>query len=115
MIGHHSHRINPIEEYNGKYICYSLGNFSFCGNSKPDDMSTYLFQIKMRVKDGEVSSDGFVIIPCRISSKSTTNDFAPTPYTKQENIESVLSVLRKNGSHLENPVADYPTKWPGEE
>ena len=29
VIGHHSHRINPIEYYNGKYICYSLGNFCF--------------------------------------------------------------------------------------
>ena len=33
VIGHHSHRINPIEEYKGKYICYSLGNFSFAGNT----------------------------------------------------------------------------------
>lgn len=24
VLGHHSHRINPIEEYNGKYIVYSL-------------------------------------------------------------------------------------------
>ena len=29
VIGHHSHRMNPIEIYKGKYICYSLGNFSF--------------------------------------------------------------------------------------
>ena len=27
VVGHHSHRINPIEEYKGVYICYSLGNF----------------------------------------------------------------------------------------
>ena len=115
VIGHHSHRINPIEEYNGKYICYSLGNFSFCGNSKPDDMSTFIFQVKMRVKDGAATPDGFIIIPSRISSKPTTNDFAPTPYTKQENIESVLSVLRKNGKKLTSPVEDYPLSWPGEE
>ena len=115
IVGHHSHRINPIELYNGKYIVYSLGNFCFAGNSKPDDMSTFVFQIKMRVKDGVVSNDGFIIIPSRISSNAKYNDFIPTPYTKQENIESVLSVLKKNGEKLDNPVEEYPTAWPDEE
>jgi poly-gamma-glutamate synthesis protein (capsule biosynthesis protein) len=100
VVGHHSHRINPIEEYNGKYIVYSLGNFCFAGNSKPDDMSTFVFQIKLRVKDGECTNDGFIIIPSRISSVQKYNDLIPTPYTKQENIDSVLSVLKKNGQKL---------------
>ena len=115
VIGHHSHRINPIELYNGKYICYSLGNFSFAGNNKPKDMSTYLFQIRMRVKDGQIQDQGFIIIPCRISSRTDYNDFAPTPYAKAENIESVLSVLKKSSSKLEYAVESYPLKWPGEE
>jgi poly-gamma-glutamate synthesis protein (capsule biosynthesis protein) len=29
VIGHHSHVLQPFEEYNGKYIFYSLGNFCF--------------------------------------------------------------------------------------
>ncbi len=115
VVGHHSHRINPIEYYNGKYICYSLGNFSFAGNAKPSDMATFIFQIKMRVKDGNVTSDSFIIIPCRISSRTDYNDFAPTPYTKDQNVESVLSVLKKNGAKLQYAVQDYPLKWPGEE
>ncbi|NLI21186.1 MAG: CapA family protein [Clostridiales bacterium] len=115
VVGHHSHRINPIEQYNGKYIVYSLGNFCFAGHNKPDDMSTFLFQIKFRVKDGVAQDDGFIIIPARISSNVKYNDFIPTPYEKQENIESVLSVLRKNGQKLDNPVTDYPLSWPDEE
>ncbi len=115
VIGHHSHRINPIELYNGKYICYSLGNFSFAGNNKPDDMATYIFQIKMRVKDGIVNNDEIKIIPCRISSKPDYNDFAPTPYTKGENIEAVLRNLKQNGEKLEYAVSEYPLKWVGEE
>ena len=70
VVGHHSHRINPIEYYNGKYICYSLGNFSFAGNNKPSDMTTFLFQIRMRLRDGEATSEAFKIIPCRISSRT---------------------------------------------
>ncbi len=115
IVGHHSHRINPIEEYNGKYIVYSLGNFCFAGNSKPDDMSTFVFQIKLRVKDGVCENDSFIIIPSRISSNAKYNDFIPTPYTKQENIESLISVLKKNGQRLDNPVEEYPVSWPGED
>ena len=29
IIGHHPHVIQPVEEYNGGLICYSLGNFLF--------------------------------------------------------------------------------------
>jgi len=114
IIGHHSHRMNPIELYKGKYICYSLGNFCFAGNTKPDDMSTFVFQVKLKVKDGACVSDAFRIIPARISSNAKTNDLIPTPYTKQENIDSVLSVLKKNGSNIDNPVEEYPLTWPEE-
>lgn len=112
VVGHHSHRINPIEEYNGKYIVYSLSNFAFAGNNKPSDMSTFIFQIKFNVKDGVVTTpDGFIIIPARISSNTSYNDFSITPYTKYENIESVITVLKKNGEQLENPVPEYPLSW----
>lgn len=114
VIGHHSHRMNPIEEYKGKYICYSLGNFSFAGNSKPSDMASYIFQIRMRVKDGEAKSEAIKIIPIRISSRTDYNDFAPTPYTKATNIEAVIKTLRQNGKRLEYAVENYPLKWPDE-
>ncbi|MEG2356424.1 MAG: CapA family protein [Clostridia bacterium] len=115
VIGHHSHRINPIEYYNGKYICYSLGNFSFAGNANPSDMATFIFQIKMRVKDGVATSEQIKIIPCRISSRRDYNDFAPTPYDKDENIEAVVNTLKKNGKGLEYALTEYPIKWVGEE
>ncbi|MDD5899119.1 MAG: CapA family protein [Clostridia bacterium] len=115
VIGHHSHRINPIEYYNGKYICYSLGNFCFAGNNKPNDMATFIFQVRMRVKDGRATSDSFKIIPCRISSRTDYNDFAPTPYTKATNIEAVIKTLKSNGKRLEYAVEDYPLKWANED
>ncbi len=111
VIGHHSHRINPIECYNGTYICYSLGNFCFSGNSKPDDMSSYIFQIRFRVKDGQASSKGFRIIPIRISSRSDRNDFIPTVTTDPYKIDSLLGVLKSNGKKLEYAVPSYPLDW----
>ena len=56
VLGHHSHRMNPIEYYNGVYICYSLGNFCFAGNSKPSDMSSFMFQTRWRIRDDEITN-----------------------------------------------------------
>ena len=111
VVGHHSHRINPIEEYNGKYIVYSLANCSFAGNSKPDDMSTFIFQTRFKLKDGEIVANPFRIIPCRISSKSGENDFAPTPYDTELQINNVITTMLKNSTKLEYAVTEYPLDW----
>ena len=119
VIGHHSHRINPIEEYNGKYICYSLGNFSFAGNIKPDDMDTFIFQQRFRVyPDGRVDNEGFRIVPCSISSQESVNDFKPTP-KEGEAAQAVVDRLLELGAKLEKTykstgvtaVESYPTQW----
>ena len=111
VLGHHSHRINPIERYKDKYIVYSLGNFSFAGNTKPSDMSTFLFQVRFDVKNGQVKSDAFRIIPSRISSKTDYNDFAPTPFTDQRLIDNVINMLKSNGKNLQYAVDFYPVDW----
>ena len=111
VIGHHSHRINPIEKYNGKYIVYSLGNFSFAGNNKPDDMSTFIFQTRFRIKNGEIIANPFRIIPCRISSKTDYNDFAPTPYTAELQINNVIKTMQSNSKNLTYAVESYPLDW----
>ena len=111
VLGHHSHRITPIEKYKDRYIVYSLGNFSFAGNTKPSDMSTFLFQVRFNVKPDSVETDGFRIIPTRISSRTDYNDFAPTPFTDQRLIDNVINVLKSNGRGLEYAVEHYPTDW----
>lgn len=111
VIGHHSHRLNPIEQYKGVYICYSLGNFCFSGNSKPKDMSSYIFQTRFRVKDGKILSRDFRIIPISISSREDTNDFIPTVEKASTKTDSILTVLRSNGKNLEYAVTEYPMEW----
>ena len=117
VLGHHSHRIQPIEYYNGVYICYSLGNFCFAGNSKPSDMTSYLFQTRFRVRgEGEaqeITNEGFIIIPIRISSRADKNDFIPTVLTKESTIDSILNTLKENGrKHCDHAVEEYPLAWP---
>ena len=113
VIGHHSHRINPIEEYKGVYICYSLGNFCFSGNDRPDDMNSFIFQTRFRVtKNGDVSNKGFRIIPIRITSLKDKNNYVPTPITDDMKIEGLINTLKDNGrKYLEYPVAEYPLEW----
>lgn len=111
VMGHHSHRINPIEEYNGKYIAYSLGNFCFSGNSNPSDMSSFILQVRFSVKDGQILQQSFRIIPMRISSKKSENDFIPTPYTEQRQIDTVINTLLSNSKKLPYAVKNYPLDW----
>ena len=66
----------------------------------------------MRVKDGQADSEAFRIIPCRISSRTDYNDFTPTPYTKDANIEAVVKTLIQNGKKLEYAVDSYPLEFP---
>ena len=119
VIGPHSHRMNPIEEYNGKYICYSLGNFSFAGNTKPDDMDTFIFQQRFRVyPDGRAENEGFRIVPCSISSQTSVNDFKPTP-KEGEAAQALVDRLLALNEKLEKTykstgvtaVESYPTEW----
>lgn len=113
VLGHHSHRINPIEYYKGRYIVYSLANCSFAGNNKPSDMFTFIFQTRFRLKDDQIIDNTFRIIPCRISSRKDYNDFAITPLTDQSNITTVLNTLTKkeNTKNLEYAVTSYPMEW----
>lgn len=120
VLGHHSHRMNPIEVYNGRYICYSLGNFSFAGNVKPKDMDTFIYQQRFRVfPDGHAENAGFRIIPCSISSIPKSNDFKPTPKQTREEKDALLNRLYELNGNFEKKyrslgvtaVGIYPTEW----
>ena len=78
VIGHHPHIIQGIEKYKDKYILYSLGNFSFGGNSLPRDMDTYIFQQTFTFVDGELLLDDNIdIIPAYVSSVKKPNNYQP--------------------------------------
>ncbi|MBE6979670.1 MAG: CapA family protein [Ruminococcaceae bacterium] len=79
--GHHPHVLQPMEEYNGGIIFYSLGNFAFGGNSAPKDLDTALVQQEViRELDGSVHLGQLTIVPCSVSSERGINNFQPTPY-----------------------------------
>ena len=78
VLGTHSHVYGGFEQYKGKYIVYSLGNFCFGGNRNPSDQNTLIFQQTFNVTPGgDVTDGGISIIPALVSSTATTNDFRP--------------------------------------
>lgn len=99
VIGHHPHVLQGIEEYKGKYIAYSLGNFCFGGNSNPEDKDTIIFQQTFTINEGKVKKDENInIIPCSISSGSK-NNYCPTPLEGAEK-ERVLQKVQKYSEEL---------------
>ena len=122
----HPHCLQPIEQYNGGLIFYSMGNFVFGGSSMPSDQDTAIVQLTVkRDSNGNVSLGDYTIIPCCVSSKPVTdpnyssavrgknvsyNDLLPTPYA--EGTEDYARALSKIDGTYDGPdgKADY-TNW----
>lgn len=77
ILGHHPHVLQGIETYKGRHIVYSLGNFVFGGNSNPADKDSMIYQEVFALEDGKVVTKENRILPVRISSVTTHNDFRP--------------------------------------
>lgn len=85
VIGHHPHVLQGIEEYQGKYIIYSLANFCFGANRNPSDKDTMIFRQTFHFVDGERTEETSInVIPCSVSSVTHRNDYQPTPATGEE-------------------------------
>lgn len=95
VLGHHPHRVQGIEKYKGRYIVYSLGNFSFGGHTNPDDKDALIFQQTFYVKNGKLQKKNDArIIPCSISSVSYTNNFQPKALTGSEKKRLIRKINR---------------------
>lgn len=94
--GSHPHALQPIEQYHGGVIFYSLGNFSFGGFTVPADFDTALLQQEViRDAEGKVTLGELTIVPCRISSIEGRNNYQPTPYEPgTEEYDRVLEKLQ---------------------
>lgn len=99
VIGHHPHVLQGVEEYKGKMIAYSLGNFCFGGNQNPRDKDTMIFRQSFTVKGGEVTDSSYEIIPCSISSVSSRNNYQPTPAEGSEK-ERIANKIEKFSEKL---------------
>lgn len=95
----HAHVIQGIEQYNGKPICYGLGNFCYGLSSNPKDKDTFIFQTVI-AKDGTCSAVD--IIPCTISSVDSKNDYRPTIQDGTERGDKIYNRLKEYSSVFEH-------------
>ena len=95
VVGHHPHVLQGIEQYKGKNIVYSLGNFCFGGNRNPADKDTMIYQQTFTFENGVLVEDNVTnIIPCSVSSVQQYNDFQPTVLEGSE-AERVLQKIQE--------------------
>ena len=103
VCGHHPHVLQGIEEYKGKNIVYSLGNFCFGGNSNPSDKDTMIFQQTFTMtKDGLKEDNVTNIIPCSLSSEKSRNNYQPTPATGNE-ASRILKKIEERSALITKP------------
>jgi len=99
VLGSHPHVLQGIEEYKGRNIVYSLGNFCFGANNNPFDKDTMIYQHTFVFLEGELIESSHHIIPCSISSVKDRNNYQPTLLEGAE-AERVLAKVEQLSSAL---------------
>lgn len=116
VCGHHPHVLQGIEEYKGKNIVYSLGNFCFGGNAYPSDMDTIIFQQTFTIDQNGVKDDNVTnIIPCSISSDSDYNNYQPTPAEGEEATRIMQKIQKRSFWIKDGTVSDSETATESDE
>ena len=100
IIGHHSHTLQGIESYHGKYTAYSLGNFSFGGNNKATRPETIVLRAGFDMVDGKATCTGLYIAPCLITSTGNSdNDYKPCLLFGNKGKE-VMALMKKRCNNI---------------
>ena len=105
VLGSHSHVIGTLENYKGKLIAYSLGNFSFGGNFNPSDKRTFILQSKFDFENDEIVKIQHKIIPALISSVEYKNDYVPT-VANDKIKEEIISTLNELSPTIKGAITN---------
>lgn len=121
VIGHHPHVLQGIEEYKGKKIVYSLGNFIYGGAKNPKDKDSMIYQVEFifnakippqreynyikKLDSIDKWEDSTIvlhnIIPASISSLDFINNYQPMIYDKTaEGFSRILNRLEEYSKDL---------------
>lgn len=94
IIGHHPHILQGIEQYNGKYIAYSLGNFSFGGNNSVSNPDTMILRTSFSHSDEGMKLDSISAVPCHTTSTGTkVNNYQPVARFGEDGSSTISSLL----------------------
>lgn len=94
IIGGHPHALQEVEEYKGKRIYYSLGDFLFVHRLKPSNPDSLMVHLKLRKdQDGTVKEE-FSHTPVLWAGSKMTNTYRPIISTEDVDIERVYKILK---------------------
>lgn len=99
IVGHHPHILQGVEEYNDKYILYSLGNFCYGGHSNPNDKQSMIAQVTFNFEDDKYIDSNLKLIPVSISSVDYINNFQPT-VLEGEAKDKVLKLINDHSQNF---------------
>ena len=96
ILGSHPHCLQPVENYNGVDIIYSLGNFCFGGNNYPQPNRTIIYKYYLDIhKVGDevsLTAKRDEIIPCYVYT-GDHNNWQPAPIEDKQQAETVINFL----------------------
>lgn len=91
VIGDHPHVLQPMEQYNGATIVYSLGNFIFGGNRHPENR-TAIYQHAITIRNGKMVSQSYKLIPCYVFV-GDMNNWQPDVIKDENEKQAVLDFM----------------------
>lgn len=92
VVGNHPHVLQPIENYNGVDIIYSMGNFCYGGSSRCENR-TIIYQLSLTIsKDGVLLNKESEVIPCYVYT-SDRNNYQPGPIEDEVEKQKVLDFM----------------------
>lgn len=93
VIGHHPHTIQGLRVQDGISTFWSLGNFSFGGNSQLRTMNTFILQVTFSFDEtGKYLGHQFNIIPAHVSGMDEYNNYQPVLVTGKEADEVIAAI-----------------------
>ncbi len=100
VVGHHPHRIQGIEQYEGRYIVYSLANLVFGGNIDPDDRDTFIARLTFSVnEDGTADPPDLKLVPVRVTELDKSTDYRPV-IAQGEEWDRILKKILSRSSNM---------------
>ena len=91
VIGNHPHVLQPTEVYKDTHILYSLGNFCFGGNRKPENR-TIIYKAILGIKEKQVVAEQMEVIPCVVYT-GEINNWQPAILDEGEAKQLVLDFM----------------------
>lgn len=103
VLGHHPHVLQGVEVYKGSVIFYSLGNFIFGGNWKPDDLDSIIARLTFEKSDNGTRVRSAGVVPIQISDPEDNLFFQPFVFEGAE-ADRVLNKLAGVSSDFERTI-----------